>query len=271
MKNIAVLLTVHNRKEHTLNCLSKLEIVDIPNQYGLDIYLVDDASTDGTSKAVEINYPNVKIINGNGSLYWNRGMHLAWKTACSANKKYDYYLWLNDDTYLFKQSLRTLLEISNAKENKSIVVGALRSSESNITTYGARENKVIQVNGKIQQCTTFNGNCVLIPDYVYQKLGILDPFFRHAYGDTEYGLRAKRYGINSYVTPDHIGICDNNKIPKDCFSKTIPFRRRIRHFYSPLGMNPIEYFYLNNKYYGLYKAVRYFITKHFRVFFPKNP
>ena len=36
----------------------------------LSIFLVDDASSDGTSDAVAYKYPDVTIIPGGGNLYW---------------------------------------------------------------------------------------------------------------------------------------------------------------------------------------------------------
>ena len=99
MKSIktAIIITSFNRKEITLLCLGSL-LISIKLLFNnlVDIYLVDDNSTDGTKQAVHENFPSVIIINGNGSLYWNRGMHLAWEIAAKT-KKYDYFLWLNDE------------------------------------------------------------------------------------------------------------------------------------------------------------------------------
>ena len=76
---IAVLMTCHNRKESTLRCLRGL-----PSD--LDVFLVDDASTDGTSDAVrEVSRAErdgrVEVREGNGSLYWAWGMALAWRAS----------------------------------------------------------------------------------------------------------------------------------------------------------------------------------------------
>ena len=51
---IATLLTCHNRKEKTLKCLNSITAQHIPKQVGkIDVFLVDDGSTDGTSEAVK--------------------------------------------------------------------------------------------------------------------------------------------------------------------------------------------------------------------------
>ena len=73
--NIAVLLTVHDRKNKTLRCLENLYKQVLPNYLRLDIYLTDDGCTDGTPEAIKRQFPKVHIIKGDGNLFWNRGMY----------------------------------------------------------------------------------------------------------------------------------------------------------------------------------------------------
>ena len=96
MMKISVLLTCHNRKEKTLICLRKLFEQDVRN-VEFDVFLVDDGCTDGTAEAVREEFPKIHIIQGDGSLFWNRGMCLAWEEA-RKNGAHDAVLWLNDDT-----------------------------------------------------------------------------------------------------------------------------------------------------------------------------
>lgn len=72
MKSIAVLLTVFNRKEKTLQCLGNL-YRQLPIQgYNVDIYLTNDGCTDGTPEAIAQKFPEVNIIHSKGNLFWNR-------------------------------------------------------------------------------------------------------------------------------------------------------------------------------------------------------
>ena len=68
---IAVLLTCFNRKEKTLACLDALFKQALPADVDILAYLVDDASTDGTSEAVRQTYPQVKIFSCHGNLFGN--------------------------------------------------------------------------------------------------------------------------------------------------------------------------------------------------------
>ena len=47
------------------------------------------------TEAVGKMFPQVHIIKGDGNLFWNRGMYMAWQAAIK-EKDYDFYLWLND-------------------------------------------------------------------------------------------------------------------------------------------------------------------------------
>lgn len=74
MKRIAVLLTVFNRKEQTLLCLQRLQDQPSPEEFKIVTYLTNDGCTDGTPEAVRREFPDVHIINGDGNLFWNRGI-----------------------------------------------------------------------------------------------------------------------------------------------------------------------------------------------------
>ena len=197
MKSIAVLLTVFNRKEKTLQCLGNL-YKQLPIQgYSIDIYLTNDGCTDGTPEAIAQKFPEVEIIHSKGNLFWNRGMYTAWEEA-TKRKEYDYYLWLNDDTFIYPDSISRLLNDSISVKDEAIICGATCSEKDGKPTYGGRNNNgIIPPNGSLQICQHFNGNVVLIPRYVYQRIGNLDYTYSHALGDFDYGLRAEKLGIKS--------------------------------------------------------------------------
>lgn len=193
-QTIAVLLTVFNRKEKTLECLKRLYTQLSLDKYQVEVYLTNDGCTDGTPEAIASQYPKVHMINGNGNLFWNRGMYTAWQEA--AKKNYDFYLWLNDDTFIFPNTLKKLLDYSNEAENNAVIVSAICSSDKKKTTYGGYDiNGILSPNGSLQDCVTFVGNCVLIPKTIFHAVGNLDWKYRHAIGDLDYGYRVKKQDL----------------------------------------------------------------------------
>lgn len=269
MNTIAIILTVHNRKDKTLYCLQNILRQQKQGKYDISIFLTDDGCTDGTAEAIRSTYPNVIIIQGDGTLFWNRGMYKAWEKA-SQTKDFDYYLWLNDDTTLLPNALTGLLDESLKRPN-SVIVGSTHSSSSpKETTYGGLfSGRIIQPNGFLQKCQTFNGNIVLIPKSIFHQIGNLDWTYQHAIGDLDYGFMCTRAGKEIYVSSEFRGICDRNSLPPKWIRPDVPFKERWNNFYSPLGYGqPGPFFYYNKKHFGMLRAIKIYISNHFRLFFP---
>ena len=273
MKNIAVLLTCYNRVGKTLLTLESLYSNIIPQGYNLDVYLVDDGSTDNTTEAVNKNFPNVYLIKGSGQLYWNQGIRLAWKNA--ANKKeYDFYFWLNDDTILDKNCIEEVINTYNeasTKEKSSVIVTiACRSKkESSIFSYGGRSEKgPIIPNGCLQKCKYINGNGVLVPKEIYEILGNLSNDYTHGIGDIDYGLRAAQNNFNCYTSKHYLATCPmNNSIPT-WRNPDVTIFTRLKSLHSPLGMNIKEYIHFRKKFHG-YKWLFYAAKVYLKILFPR--
>lgn len=217
--NLAVIMTCHNRRDTTIACLQAL--YQQKNQF--DVYLTDDGSYDGTAEAVKTQYPEVKIIQGNGNLFWVGGMHLAFGEAIK--NQYDYYLWLNDDTFLEANALNKLLHIyQNLIEEgypNSIVVGSTKDPITGKATYGgalrskkwySNKFEFLEPSSVVQKCDAMYGNCVLIPKSVVAKVGNIDTAFVHSLGDLDYALRAHKLGCQIWIAPGYIGTCSKNSI-----------------------------------------------------------
>src|SRR5688572_24473530 len=161
MTTIGVVLTCFNRKAKTLQCLDHLFRQEgMGTHFNLDVYLVDDGSTDGTSEAVSERFKKVNIIKGTGSLYWNGGMHRAWAEAVKA-KPHDFYLWLNDDTFLFTNAVNEMLDCY-ALAGDAVICGSTCTAMTKDFSYGGRtrDEKILVPNGKLQACEIMNGNFV---------------------------------------------------------------------------------------------------------------
>jgi GT2 family glycosyltransferase len=197
-----------------------------------------------------------------------RGVGLHRETA-AATYDFDYYLWLNDDTFLVEDAMKILL---STKFDTGIVCGATHSYGNTQVTYGGyvkKTAKKIIPNGEFQSCDYLNGNCVLISKKSYDIVGNLDPFFQHAIGDFDYSLRAKKAGIGLYIAPKFIGICEaHTSVPK-WKSPLINLSDRIKNLYSASsGCYPPEFFVFDKRHNGLLSACFHYLTIHLRLFFP---
>ena len=244
---IAVLLTCYNRREKTLQCLQALYQQDLPIEIKLKPYLVDDASSDGTAEAVQQKYPDVHLIQGTGSLFWNGGMRSAFEAAQVEDP--DYYLWLNDDTVLYPHALETLLNVSGKlaaqEQGKAIVVGSTLDPETDSPSYGGlmqtywwhplKFHHIHPDPDHPRLCETLHGNCVLVPRAVAALVGNFSPEYTHNLGDYDYGLRARRKGCSVWMTQGYLGTCSANP-PSSRMVKTELAQISLNQFDRPKGL-----------------------------------
>lgn len=259
-KRIGVLLTSFNRCAVTLKCLEKLFEQEHPG-LELEVFLVDDASSDGTVEAVTNRFPQVHLERGSGDLYWNRGMYKAFENALQ--HRFDYYLWLNDDTILHEGAIGLLIVTAEALERQgvpAIVTGSTRDSRTEAVTYGGIEWRSRWLPPMFRRvnpdpevpvlCATMNGNCTLIPHAITNAIGNLDSHFQHNFGDLDYGLRATEAGFAVYLAPGYIGDCSENPNAGTWMDTSLPLRLRWKLMQSPKGSPWREWSYFAKRHMG---------------------
>ncbi|MGA2408203.1 MAG: glycosyltransferase [Bacteroidales bacterium] len=261
---VAILIASYNRKEKTMACLNSIKAQEISDNIHIEIFLTDDESSDGTVDQIKNSFPEVNIYNGNGSLFWAGGMRNSWGNALITDP--DYYLLLNDDTFLFCDALKKILSISinyyNEKSNQAIFIGSTKDIKTDIISYGGRKlysrnrpkGYLIQSNTDWVECDLGEANIMLVPRIIVQQIGILSNKFTHGIADYDYTLRAKKKGFKVMVAPGILGTCsfDHGKGWKSADTKLAD---RIKYLYSPKGL--------------AYKEYLYYIKKHFPLHLPE--
>lgn len=275
MARVAVLITVFNRREKTLQCLETLyrqaDAFKADGKYDFSVYMVDDGCTDGTSDSVREHFPQTNIIrHPQGGLYWARGMRLAWSEA--SKEDFDFYLWLNDDTLLLDGALASLMDNSEFLRHKAIITGTTRGSGGELT-YGGRtkNNKIIEPDPAIPVvCYMFNGNIVLVPRFAYDLLGNLSPVYHHTFADYDYGVRAHKAGISCVVAPGISAICERDHGLAAWRSSKHTLKERWRILKSPKGRPLKEQFIFDSRLKGPFYAIGHGLSVVFKMLFPKK-
>lgn len=243
-------------------CLTRL--FNIRND--VDVFCVDDNSTDGTAQMIASEFPQVTLIAGDGNLFWCRGMRLAWETARKKNN-YAFYFWLNDDLELYDNAFDELLECSRLENHRCIITGLVEEKSSHTVIYGGSDasKRLISANGQLNEVTFLNGNFVIVPRFVFDKIGFFDRRFHHDLGDVDYGLSAREQGLCVYTSRCYIGCTDVKLKSKHLRIRmdNVDVIKRFKRLYSPLGSNPFITFYFKRKHQGLGSALLYFVYIHF--------
>lgn len=244
MKKFAVLMSCHNRVTKTLRCLEGLieDLADSPD-WIVDVFLTDDGSADGTGDEVSSHYPQVTLIRGDGSLFWAGGMRAAWGAA-DHKGPYDFYVWVNDDVEFLPGAVKAAFSRALQDDQRPIVlVGSILDPSTQEVTYSGvkrlspllRPLRFERINpmGRETECETFNGNFVIIPAAVVKVVGGMNPAYVHAYGDYDYGFRARRAGFEIRILAQPVGYCSRNAWVDPAKIRSMTMRDRWRRMTSP--------------------------------------
>ncbi len=258
MTSVVVLMTCFNRREITVECLRSLAGQGGPG-VSVRVVLTDDGSIDGTGKAAREVWPGITIMQGDGSLFWAKGMAL----AASAAGDCDFLLWLNDDVILDRGALARLLRTHRSLAGPGqgpVVVGALRDPQTGTVTYSGvvrggfprpmRFTRVVPA-GTPVPADTMNGNLVLVPRGVVERVGHIDGGFSHGMADFDYGLRARALGCEVWVAPETLGTCARNQPARGWTDPALPVRTRLRSMLSPKGLPPRSWMRFTRRHAGL--------------------
>jgi GT2 family glycosyltransferase len=275
MLKIYAIITSYNRKDSTLECFRRLESAAKTANVNLKAILVDDGSTDGTAEAVESNFEWVKVVRGDGNLFWNRGMHLGY--AESLKQDVDAYLWVNDDTHIIDNAMLHVINTWQTLEQTTgkpvVVSGATADETTGKITYGGdvAQSKLMRFTYRKvwdedlpTQCDVAQGNFLLIPKKIAQAVGNLDPVFEHAMGDTDYTLRVGQAGFSVYVASGIIGSCSKNPVKGSFNDASLSLSQRWQAIMSRKGLPPKSWLHFTRRHGGLIWPL-YFVWPYFRI------
>ncbi|TDQ19387.1 GT2 family glycosyltransferase [Algoriphagus boseongensis] len=264
---IAILLTCFNRKAKTEACLSNLFEQTLPENARLQVFICDDNSSDGTGEMLAEKFPHVQVVKGDGNQFWGGGMRMAWESAIKT-EQFDFYLWLNDDTFLLEDALIDLVENYNAIGLPVILSAACKRPGTNEFSYGGLTNEGMVVpNGSPQKVTYINGNLVLIPKEIVGRIGIVSSKFTHYLGDYDYGLRAQKAGFFCYTTGKYLAECEINTIPYWGDPKlTLKERWKMAHHIKGLALS--EYIAYKRQHHGKWVGFKTWVDSYLKVLFP---
>lgn len=209
---VSVVIPAHNGWDYTKKCLEALTQVTYQN---VEIFLVDDGSTDGTAENAAQLFPGVIVLSGDGDLWWTGSMNLGIEKAMSRGA--DYIMVLNNDVLVSPNTIEMLVKC--AREHKDTIVGSLiyRADQRDVIwcaggalrwpwpgeiMLGNGEKDDGQYNG-VRQVEWMPGMGTLIPREILIKLDSYDSDHMPQYlADSDFTLRAGKRGYKTVVTSD---------------------------------------------------------------------
>lgn len=211
---VYVVVPAYNRCDKTLRFLQCFLRVSYPRSR---VVIVDDGSTDGTRYAIELNFPEVVVLQGDGNLWWSGGTNKG--AAYALEQGADYILTINDDAIMEPDFLTHL--VATARQDRRYIVGcrlhcqdrpdevwAIGSEPAfragtlfRLNFAGARWREIKDTLSDPYPVKTMPGNGVLIPREVFEQVGYYDAVrLPHYHADSDLVLRARRAGFRPVIS-----------------------------------------------------------------------
>ncbi|MEK6733151.1 MAG: glycosyltransferase family 2 protein [Candidatus Omnitrophota bacterium] len=210
---ISVIIVNYNRKDLLKNSLGSLRMQTFKD---IEVIVVDNASSDGSSDTVRLGYPEVKLIQNNENLYFCRANNQGIREA-----KGDFILCLNSDCMLEKDYIKEAMESFKLDEKIGMVSGKiLRMDKKTIDSTGlfvGRNRKAVERGyGKIdtgkynasEYVFGVSGACMLMKKEMLKDIkdenGYFDETFEMYYEDLDLCWRLQKKGWKAYYNPKAI-------------------------------------------------------------------
>lgn len=181
---VTAVVLAYNRCSEVLITIGKLKVFASALPFKLDIIVIDNASTDGTSEEIKTLHPDIELIRikvNKGIAGWNDGF------SAARNK---YILVLDDDSHIESGLIEA---IAYLEKNDTVGILAL-----NITTGPYLTDSWIWQNGKPWQheenILGFFGCGAIIRKDVYDRIGGFAEWLGVYAHEWEYGLRCMEAG-----------------------------------------------------------------------------
>ncbi|MEM7468747.1 MAG: class I SAM-dependent methyltransferase, partial [Pseudomonadota bacterium] len=206
---IHVVLPVHNRCNFTINSLRSLMSQTVNEK--IEIYVVDDGSTDATREKVTQEFPSVTLLTGDGNLWWTGAVAFAIDRIKPKMGSEDYVLLVNNDSTLSAETVEILVRESIRLKRSAVAPVALSGGQAISTGWGvgtasilnhfSRQFQIMKEQENTLPTKSIFGRCSLYPAEIFDVLGNFDALaFPHYHGDTDFALRAHGRGFKFYVT-----------------------------------------------------------------------
>ncbi len=206
---ISLIIPIHNRLNITKTGLESLFVaLDYYLHHGrkilnIEIVVVDDGSTDGSSDFISKNYPSIHLLKGNGNLWWSGAINEGAKYAILKLQASYVLLWNNDivpKKNYFIELERVIIENPNAIIGSYIYDYTSKKIWSqggwfNILN-GKRTMQFSKINHTKNVYQWLTGMGTLIPVELINKYGYWDDInFPQYHGDFDFTIRMSKEGV----------------------------------------------------------------------------
>lgn len=217
---VSIVVVSWNTRELLRRCLASLreEIAGID----AEVFVVDNASADGSADMVEEQYPEFRLIRNAENLGFAKANNQAFRLAKGRT-----VLLLNPDTEIHPGAITTLLEFLETHRKAAIVAPQLLNTDGSIqqscrafpTFLGMlyellglsklfpnvqlfREYKMLDFDHDTErEVDQPEGACLLVRREIFEEIGMLDEAYFMLFEEVDWCYRIKKAGWQIWFTP----------------------------------------------------------------------
>ncbi len=203
---LVVIMPTYNRWYEARIALTHLLQSDYQN---FEIVLIEDGCTDETVDSCRRDFPAVKLLHGDGNLWWsgaiNMGIDYALQVEC------DLVLWINDDNRVEPQTLSRMVESFKRIGEQSVICARVKPADGSEQDewignpprwhkeFGKWTPPDLSVSEVLVQHPP-GGRGVLFPSKCFAEVGRVDNrAFPHYWADHDFHYRAMKVGYQYYL------------------------------------------------------------------------
>ncbi len=255
--DISIIIVNWNTKALLLDCLAS--IYNTVNKITFEVWLVDNASTDGSVEAAKNRYPDINVIQNERNLGFAAANNLAFKQM-----KGNYALLLNTDATLIDDAAEELFNFMEDRPKVGIACGQLLntdgSKQNSIANYPSllsllcnetflrillpnkfpSKRKKYSSPVEVDSCI---GACMIVRKEAMDEVGTFDEGYFFYLEETDWAYRMKQAGWNVFFVPSARIFHAQGKSVGNTANKKIMFYRSRYYFFKKWhkGTNIIIY------------------------------
>ncbi len=251
---LSIIIVSYNSLNYLRDCLDSIN--NNKPSASFEITVVDNASSDGTVKAMRKDYPYLKLIENTRNKGFAAANNMAIKSSSS-----EYILLINSDCQVYANSIDRLLEFADANDDAGIAGpriinndGSLQFScrkfpsffdagmHSLLTNIApdnpfSRRYKLADINrDEISKVDWVSGSCMLIRRAALNDTGLMDEKYFMYVEDTDLCYQMWKKGWKVYYFPEseilhHIGGSTKNNALSGAVTSSIRMQKSVLYFF----------------------------------------
>lgn len=271
MKSIGIVICNYNKKEYVIACIKSVLESKITDY---DIFVIDNASDDGSAEAIIHEYGSlVTVIRNEANLGGSGGFNTGIRLVVA--KGYQYVCCLDNDVLLDENALSCMKEFLEANPKVGMVGAKIyhMQNPAYIQQYGltidftACQATTLYADvldsdfiPEVIYCDTVAACVAMIPVSVIKKVGVMPEDNFIYWDDMEWGYRIKQegYQVAAIASAKALHEMGANKKKSDTFITYYMWRNRIHFFMKHTKLQDLDRMsltILSSVFYDLYEAM----------------